>query len=287
MPITITLPPPGTSIGPGYLIGLTSDFIGPLPTGTTFHVRISSHPEGTPNVIWQIIPTQGTQIQVLVGDRFTVTTSSQQQTVPAGSNVHVVAELVTSSQQVIDSGVTDVPVTYDPTTMLWQHVNQNTGTGGGLTGDQATQLQETHNAVLRAWQVSAGLLQSTPIGGLISHPDPNLLRLHNPPFILRGRGFLTGLPPLGLAEVWGLQFVVTLRPTGAGLIDGNVPYYQYRVVEFCAEYNDAGSGLTYIQEIQRFHEHQLLWLWDRFAPLRILYDVTPEFELTCHWLTVL
>lgn len=142
MPITITLPPPGTRIGPGYVIQLSSDFIGPLPLGTQFEVRISTHPEGFPNVIWQFIPTQQPTVAIFVADRFTTSSQNGAESVPAGSSVHVIAELKTNDQTVIDSGRVDA--TYDPTTMMWQHINENTGTGsGGLTGEQAAQLQRT------------------------------------------------------------------------------------------------------------------------------------------------
>lgn len=142
MPITITLPPPGTSVGPGYVIQLSSDFVGPLPLGTQFEVRISTHPEGTPNVIWQFIPTQQPTVAIFVADRFTTSAQNGAESVPAGSSVHVIAELKTNDQTVIDSGRVDA--TYDPTTMMWQHINQNTGTGsGGLTAEQAAQLQRT------------------------------------------------------------------------------------------------------------------------------------------------
>lgn len=143
MPISITLPPPGTFVGPGYVIQLSSDFIGPLPLGTQFEVRISTHPEGQPNVIWQFIPTQQPTIAIFVADRFTTSSQNGAETVPAGSSVHVIAELKTDAQVVLDSGRVDA--TYDPSTMLWQHINENTAAqgGGGLTTTEKQQLQDT------------------------------------------------------------------------------------------------------------------------------------------------
>jgi len=51
MPITVTPAPPGTLVGPGIAITLSSDFIGPLPDGSEYQIFITGIPDEF--LIWQ------------------------------------------------------------------------------------------------------------------------------------------------------------------------------------------------------------------------------------------
>lgn len=135
----------------------------------------------------------------------------------------------------------------------------------------------------RAFQTVGGLVLQTPIGGLISHPDPNILSLSPEPFVISGRGALSGIPPFNFAGIYGIAWAATGVPLSAGLRDGAVQEYSLRLVQFGVQYFDHNVSNLYVGELVDFHQDNYLWQWTRYNPHQLLYDVTPGFELTCWW----
>ncbi len=177
MPITITLPGPGTSIGPGYRLELQSSLIGPIPINSHFQVTIGTDAEGANPIIRQLIPTTTHDAATIIGRREEVADESTQTVAQPGATVHVIAELLDGGQVVQDSG--SQTVTWDPTTMLWQHANDNVVSGtGSFTAQDRTTLEETNQlslAIEAATQVVMtvnGQPLTTTIGKMLT---PNLL----------------------------------------------------------------------------------------------------------------
>jgi hypothetical protein len=78
-----------------------------------------------------------------------------------GATVHVIAELLDGNQVVQDSGAQTV--TWDPTTMLWQHANDNVvaGTGSFTAQDRAT-LEENNQLALATQSATQVQLHGLP-----------------------------------------------------------------------------------------------------------------------------
>jgi hypothetical protein len=170
VPITVTLNPPNHEVGPGFSIQLSSDFIGPLPIGSTWRVRGCTDVEFRNALIDIQVPAPGHQYggNWLNWDQsFTAATN---QTAAAGTTVHVQAELLNQSFVVIDSGVADG--VWQPSAGLGVQAFLNTkqqGQGGGaLTPEQNQLLVDTErrtqalgepvDLVIRA---ASGLVQTT------------------------------------------------------------------------------------------------------------------------------
>ena len=144
--INIILPPPRFSVGPGIGISLQSNFVGPLPTGSSFHVQVSTDSEGL-NDIWGIVvPTTSPNAATSVLSLDQPTELSIANTLQAAASVWVQAQLVEGGTNVqVDSG--SQPTTWDPTVGLGQQawlLAQRPTQGGGLTDAQAQQLQDLH-----------------------------------------------------------------------------------------------------------------------------------------------
>jgi len=143
------------------------------------------------------------------------------------------------------------------------------------------------NGVRRVFQTAGGIGISTPLGALISHPDPNLLSYSSDAFLLSGRGELT--PPTGpfLTRPYGIAWDATTIPPGAGFREGAEIEFIGRLVQFCPLYPEVGSGILYIPEVADFSFKTFYWLWERYTPQVVQYDVTVGFELTCRWIVLL
>jgi len=142
MPITVSVPYDGTTnlIGPGSLVALSSDFIGPLPSGSYFKFVTSIDSEGS-EWFWQAhYPTSAPATTFYVQSDPSVTWQTQGWQVKEGATIHVIAELH-SPTAVLDSG---------NTTAIWsngqigiqQMLLQQGVVGGGLTSEQAAQLEQ-------------------------------------------------------------------------------------------------------------------------------------------------
>lgn len=145
MPITVEPPGPyPVAVGPGQVIQLHTDFIGPIQTGSTWEVGI--------------FPTSSTETPI-VRETYLANTNQERvgpmmlpQTihsiptvaVPAGTQVFVTLDLKDPNGLVIDAGTTTLP--WEPQTGLGlqQQQSQSVSTGGGLTAQQAQQLTDIH-----------------------------------------------------------------------------------------------------------------------------------------------
>jgi hypothetical protein len=140
MPITFTpLGPSPAAIGWGMSFTVSSDFIGPLPTGSFFDVVISTDSEGANPI-------------VQVGFNTNTTTPSPKQltihnsgmlfgnsSATVGQTVHVITQLVQSGTTVVDSGATTMPWVNSSSDNV-QLLQDGSHAGDGLTSTQAAQL---------------------------------------------------------------------------------------------------------------------------------------------------
>lgn len=177
MPINITPPPGLNAIGPGLVIGLQSNFVGPLPSGSFFNLSVFQHT--TENVIWEEnLPTTGTIVglQLMTNQGQGATTVSA--AAKTGDTTDVVAKLQETPSTVIDSGTVQLP--WDGQSGLGQQAialssQQGSGTGGGLTDQQAQQLAETHQSTFPSNLLDALTLIPLTSGPTSGPVNSNLL----------------------------------------------------------------------------------------------------------------
>lgn len=179
MPITITVPTPGSPIGPGVQLDVSTDFIGPIPAGSRW--------------IFTLRPATSNPSEIPIGEEFFVSQSprlapkfwvdggtkvrhSEQASVTDGTSVKLDVEFVDNNQVPIDISGQVVGPFSSTAGELWkpQYFPQP---GQGLTPVEAQQLQELHDAQVPTINLDALLLPEItngPQGGFVNFtlPDP-------------------------------------------------------------------------------------------------------------------
>lgn len=198
--------------------------------------------------------------------------------------VNFISDTVNTTQGLVDEIHSWVSEIRDDVGLIKSAVDHISGEQLVNISDQVLGVSEK---VQRVFQTAAGVGLSTPLGSLIAHPDPNFLSYSAETFLLSGRGELT--PPTGpfATRPYGIAWDATTVPPSAGLRDGSNVEFINRLVQFCPMYPEAGSGILYIPEVADFRYKAFYWLWQRYTPQVLQYDVSPGFELTCRWIVAL
>lgn len=146
MTVTIQPPDPGTHVGPGFIIKLISDFFGPLPVGSFVQLQIQGGSDLISQVYLGQTHTQQTTTRIHIaipGNDISDEYRTDLAVPQAGDTVKLQAQ-VNDTTGVVDSGQANF--LWDPTGGLPAMIQaQGSGTGGGLTGDQADQLAQAAN----------------------------------------------------------------------------------------------------------------------------------------------
>lgn len=165
MPITITPTQPGAFLTPGGGIQAQTDFIGPLPAGTTWDVHLLAASPSEQEIWTTTIVSQQHVVQTtLLTSRGDIAATSGFYVPAQAEQTRLEVNLRTPSG-VIDTGIITAP--WDATRGLGiqSQEQRSTSTSGGLTPDQAVQLQETHESTALNQLVDALTLQNlTPAG---------------------------------------------------------------------------------------------------------------------------
>lgn len=183
MPITITPLPPLNKFGPGLLTTFQSSLIGPLAVGTKWNIILSTGPEGTfaetifqfqrdafqvPFVQW--IPRTSDLIHEAVGPQY----------VGPGTTVYMVAQLLSPTNVVLDSGT--LSEQFDPTSGLATQTATLVGalpTSGFTSTDRTTienGLTAIQSGITSTIHTAAGAVQKT-LGELFSRQTLDRLTL--------------------------------------------------------------------------------------------------------------
>lgn len=278
MPITITLPTPGTKIGPGFVFDLASDFIGPLPSGTFWSVTASSDSEGA-NAVWtETFPTDAPFGTYQVANPGISNSWSYTAEVADGDTVHVITQLITPTSGVVDSGATTK--TWKPTEQLWAEVrNVIPASGGGLTTDQATQLADDHAAINPPLIAHDGTAITGGVGDVIVRPALKFIGIDTTVYTLTGSGTLDVPNIAGVQTAWGLILDVTADPPGVGFKPGYVDSYMPRVGQFLLLWPARNTEEAMVIEELRLHLAHFTWLWSFANAAAIAYYIEPMFTV--------
>lgn len=279
--------PPATVVGPGFFFSSGSDLVGPqlLPlhwrfrgfSDTDFTRPVFDERSGDINIETRAIqwsPMSRLDSQLVVGTN---------QPVP-GQQVGIQVDLVDARPVVVDTGRVQLPWSIEaaPTQTITALQTVQEGTGGFTATDRQV-LNDIQSFVQRQFANLQGIASATPIGSVLSHPPVEVLSFC-PGGTLVGRGALVPpQSPFG-QYTFGLQLTVGNAPAGAGLRDGAVQTYIERAAQLVQLIQIAGAGTEYVKEVLELHLASFAWYWQTAFPARILYDVTPGWQIAYEWI---
>lgn len=279
MPIEISDPPAGANLGPGIRVAVFVPGSPTLPAGTRWRVSVSDAdtPEATfyqeefeysGNDGWAFGFAGGTGrwVQPMSG------------TFPHGSAARMLVEL-------IGEGVTEPSlsqaVTWDTVTGMPYVVGVQSGDGGGgLTPEQAAQLDETHEATIVQMGVPANPID-VPIGSLIAHPPLGILEIDAAAVGATGDGAFGGTLAGG-EPIYGLWWEFTTVPPELGVQFGLTEHFHQRMVQFRTIHTVGGVEL--VSEVLEADYQRVVWLFETAFPTRIEYRVLPGVSVNIHGL---
>lgn len=281
MPITFPITPTDAWVGPGFEVQVVTDFIGPIEFDS--HWLLELNPvgiEGQPIYIGRQDGVGSHEGFVIMG-----TTNGQanignniRTNVHEGQAMTLTAELVDPRGVTIDSG--SVQVRLDATTALPQWMGRLPGqTGGGLTAEQALQLEQTHEATIRTMGVAPSQID-IPIDSLVVHPPFGLLRIQPLSIPVSGDGSLP--PPNGDSSRWhGLWWEFLQVPPNLGYLDGIHRRYHVRMLQLRTVFDLGGVDIA--GQLLDADYERVLWLFDEAFPSRVDFTVLPGVTVAMHY----
>lgn len=282
MPITVHPGPGGLVLGPGVLVSWTSDFVGPVPTGTVWDLHWFEGAE--PNLAWlhELIATgtaaNGSSIPFVVqaGKQSTIATPN---TIRTGAPAHLSVELRTPTG-VVDSGT--FSANWDTSAGIAQQLlTQSQAVQGGFTVEDRAQLAlAVSNTMV---DLTAPALPVDPSAFPISRVpfiSPITAAERMGPFLLTGRGSLP-LAPLGPLSIFmGMRWFFAGLPPGFGFTPGAIDEFERRIVQLVPVYTigsgeEIGEPVIDATQSGGFYEFPV-----QAGLVRIEYQVAPGCEVS-------
>lgn len=284
MPITITVPGPPSYIGPGAVVSLQSDFIGPLPTGSFWRVNILQTPD-TSDIIWQQNITAGsTFTNLTVGYTGTKPFTSTQWMVPEATNVYVQVQLNPPTGTALDSG--SATVQWSSTRDAWYLEKLKIeAVPQGLTSPQAALLAADHAAINPPLVATDGTPITGAVGDVIVRPSLKFLGIDTSTHVLTGSGTLPVPSLLGVQTGWGLVLDVITVPPGASFKSGYVRSFHPRVAQFLALWPAAHSAEAMVLQELRLHLEHYTWLWEYAFTSAVAYWIEPGWSVQARFVS--
>lgn len=275
VPITVTNPVPPV-IGPGLVVGVSSDLVGPIPVDWRWIIHIVRRgEEGGGVTIGAPIRTPLDHQQfVVIGDQaaegytFTVDqTNGLASTEPAS----VLVELRNALGVVEDSGSSDA-YTWDSTTTLW---NLTTGAAASFSAADRAQL----DLVVANTSVpvpAAGVLGGVAVFALWQVLTTGFERYvsRHGPILISGQGSLDRLSEPFRFDALGMEWRWDTIPDGFGRTLGALDEYGRRIVQFRLVSRDA-SGQRYQGEVIDSSTEGTRFMWGLRQPETIEWYVAP------------
>jgi len=284
VPIFIQPNPSGSGPGPGIVIAWTSDFIGPLPSDSTWHIELDG--SGGAERSWIIAdkPTGGSH-----GGTFTpfVPEATTTQIALAGNEIAsgqstIVSVQLRSSTSVLDSGsttgawntTTGLPIVLE---------NMQTTTVTGFTSSDRTQLNlAVANSALQIPIDAVGGLVNAGLGRLVRDLPPYVMRRHGSVH-LSGSGSLNrGTEPFASYSL-GIEWLFDLPPAGFGRTAGVVEEWERRMVQFQPVF-ETPLHETYWDNLVDARENGQRMVWGTFTPRVLNYFCAPGVGVTVWFL---
>lgn len=274
MPISVTLAPPNSRIGPGIGFVAESDFVGAMPTDSGWFVDVSTNVEDTNRMWREFIPWQGpTLTRGILTDPQGF--SPELYMVAAGATVYLTVQLYNGSTGLVDDSGQATGI-YDPVGGLGvQAVLTAASTAGAFTdGDRATV-----NATLAGVSVSvpavgaAGGAVLQTLGQLLQGVPPNLTNRHGSTLI-SGQGSIARLSEPFRGDALGIEWHWNTVPAAFGVRLGSLDEYFNRIVQFRLIDQD-DSGQFFQRATIDSNAEGERYVWGIHSPVTLEYFVTP------------
>lgn len=282
MPVTILEPTTGQLFGPGWAAKVSTDRIGPEPTGTLWDLRLNG-PPGEDLILWVQIPFGTPQRDILavqfLGSSANVTPLFQAWA--SGEPAAVTVRLIAPDTTVLESATVNVVLdrTQGQAAELDFLATRRHGTiANGLTEDQAESLQIVQASVTALSPLGVIDVASGLVNTLRGAPWFNQGHLTTPVVDLTGDGELTLEEPF--AFIWGVYYTASI-PIGMGKLLGNTIEYSQRLVQWRSVH--LVDGVELVTEVLDANFHGYLWIFPRPNWLRIEYSVTPGVVIHAQW----
>lgn len=289
MPITLLPPVDNLYVGPGSTVTVSTNFIGPFPTGTFWEMEIRR--TGDEFILSAGRNDNFTNTSTLYPNVFIQPTGVQvpqwYPQPPAAAQPAQSATLVIRLRETPSTVLeqTSSPIQWrpEPAGVAWVQSLGAAQAGGGFTTTDRSVL----NAVLPAVRT---LLPNAFAGGpqllmqaidLVRGPPRSMLR----PFgsqLISGRGSLSAQPP-GALHSFGGTWQVAVIPAGYGKDDGQVTEWNRRIGQLVVIREGASEDL-YIDVLEDTHRGNDFILWQFPNPSQINYDIAPGVTLLWEWL---
>lgn len=285
MALVTTFPLDGDPFGPGFLVEVTTDLVGPLEPGSFWTFTLTA-PANEGLIASCTRPASGAVVLAVMKSGTDTTTFIHpvERGTENGVSGQLKIELTEPSSGVVDT--LDVPIVVDrvsgQSAELMQWIFHNTSRSGqGLTEDEHNAVLQTNTGVIAL----AGINPIDLLGGLgdaMRSSAPlafgSLGDIMGP---LTGDGTLTAPPALHV--IMGVYWVATTIPVGLGHRHGNSEEYPARLVQWRTTHVVGGIEMT--TEIVDAVTHRELWRFRQQNPHAVDYSVLPQVEIFArYWL---
>lgn len=283
MSLITTTPQTGDRFGPGFVVEVTSDLVGPLEPGSfwTFTLTAPANENIVAAFTWPADDHDIFQVMKSGSPTSTFIWPALPESVD-GVAGQLRIELTEPTSGVIDSLDTSVVIdrVSGQSAELFQAIYDNrVPAGTGLTEDE-------HNAVL---QTNVGVIAMAGINPIDLVGDLAHAFSVNPPL---GFGSLSAvyeligdgeMPDVGdlLHVKLGIYFVASSIPIGFSHRHGQSEEYPIRLLQWRTVHSV--GGLDMVTEVVDFVTHGELWKWSQAKPSRIEYSVTPGVVIHAQW----
>lgn len=278
MVVTIIQPVSGGPFGPGFIVQLDSDFIGPLPSDARWDVLLTTESGG--GFLWQTRsqPTSTNAKSWTYGSEadynqpfFPVELEAMH-----GDTLELKARL-RSPTTIFDEGT--VLITLDLTTGAPYILREVMRQQSTAQVDNTATLEQIEQAV----HMSFPGLNNIPIGEFLGIPlAGGAERLLITPD-RTGEGTLDR--PIGLVDVAavGLEWEVVSAPPGVGVVQGAPDRWARRVLDLQLVGTDASSN-EYTRTFESFHVDHYRYMFQGFGLTRLYYWIEPGITVRFYWL---
>lgn len=278
MAVVFIQPVTGGPFGPGFIVALDSNFVGPLETGSFWRLYVTETGGEAPLVSEDVPTTVNNTIwwfrtgSVLSGTPFPF--ASQQ--LNHGKTVSLKAEL-RSPTSILDSG--SIPITWDIVSGVPYLQNLINAQRVGLTAPQAAQLEEIDRVV----HMDLGGLGRIGLSELLGLPTAGLTSrlLITPDRTLEGT---LSRPLVGLdVAALGLEWEVVSAPPGVGVVQGAPDRWARRILDIQQVGTD-GFANEYTRAFDSFHVDHYRLMFNPVGLTRLHYWIEPGITLRFYWL---
>ena len=280
MPIIVIQPDELGRIGPGIRIQVTVDVPYPIPVDHQWDVWVEPlDQEGNwryrdqytydqPFADWNFMvtgdiqqPLQAPDVDTLDGQEMRLVVNRRE----GGVIVETVSQRVHLD---LTSGI--------PYYQQWWDINHQQQ--GGLTTEQAAQLEETHAATIVQMGVPGNIVD-IPVDVLVPAPPLGLQKVEPAATIASGDGFLPGDLP-GVISYYGLWWEFVTVPPGIGFDDWPTRLYEQQLLQLRVIHTL--DGVDVVSQLENANADRYLFMFNQVLPTRIEFSILPGVEVAFH-----